>query len=547
MAELSDASQSEALRPTRVHVEAGRAWLLDSILPAPAGTRIGLTNPDEQVDVSVMVKSRGSSQDFQKTLKDVVEHRHKPLDDAEFEKRFGIDPGSGRRVEKFAAENGLAVAQTDKGSGRILLHGTVKDVCRAFNVNLEDYRDKDKVSRLYKGVISVPAELAGDVLGIFGLENQEKAMAQVHRFPKEDFKPRATFAHMPDEIADAYHFPKESMGEGQSVGILEFGGGLAEADNDRYYRDHQHRKPDIQLVGVDGATNSPGDSADDEVALDSQIIGIVAPGARQQIVFAPNTDQGFIDAISRATFPEKGETQNSAISISWGAPESTWAPQTVEIMDLAFKRAAMKGISVFAASGDNGALDRSKDGRYNADFPASDPYVTGTGGTRLYIDGNREIAWNESYGSGPGNSGGGISEIFAVPEFQKDLPLPANANHTCRPGRGVPDIAGNAAMNSGYFIRCHGYETVTGGTSAVAPLYAALTMRINGALGHPVGYLNPFLYKQGASAGSSGSSVFRDIVEGTNYGYNAGTGWDAVTGWGSLNGEAFQEQLRRAE
>jgi kumamolisin len=269
-------------------------------------------------------------------------------------------------------------------------------------------------------------------------------------------------------------------------------------------------------------------------------LGNLAPEAHQQIVFAPNPDQGLIDAIARATFPRETEMQNSAISISWGAPESTWAPRTVQAMDLAFKRAVMKGISVFVASGDNAPVDRSKDGRFNANFPVSDPYVTGTGGTRLYINEDREISWDEGYSQDTSTTDGGINERFAVPGFQKDLPLPLNANKTGMAGRGVPDISGNAAMNSGHFIRVNGHETVTGGTSAVAPLYAALIMRVNGALGQPAGYLNPFLYKNGASG------IFRDIVAGNNHGFKTSPGWDPVTGWGSVKGDRFLEELRKS-
>jgi len=121
----------------------------------------------------------------------------------------------------------------------------------------------------------------------------------------------------------------------------------------------------------------------------AQIIGAVAPDANQQLIFAPNTDQGFLDAITRATFAESGEKQNTAISISWGAPETAWTDQAVKSMDAAFKKAALKGISVFAASGDSGANNNTD--KFAADYPSSDPFVTGTGGTQLDRSGSGRL------------------------------------------------------------------------------------------------------------------------------------------------------------
>jgi kumamolisin len=332
------------------------------------------------------------------------------------------------------------------------------------------------------------------------------------------------------------------MGAGQSVGIIELGGGLDLADNESYYKKNGLKVPTIQTVGVDGAANKPGGAADGEVALDSQVIGVVAPDANQQLVFAPPTEQGFVDAITRATFPQDGEKQNSAISISWGGRESTWSDQAIDNMERAFKKAALKGISNFAASGDTGAGDlnpnQPDDGKFVVDFPASDMWVTATGGTKLSIntEGNPDdVAWNEGKSS---STGGGISQIFPIPEYQKGITMPDNANKfKTRPGRGVPDLAGDADPFTGYKIHVGGQDGVIGGTSAVAPLYAALTMRLNGALGKPVGFFNPFIYKN--------PQLFRDVTSGNNNGYPAGTGWDATTGLGVVKGTEFLQELKK--
>jgi kumamolisin len=164
--------------------------------------------------------------------------------------------------------------------------------------------------------------------------------------------------------------------------------------------------------------------------------------------------------------------------------------------------------------------------------------VTGTGGTSLFgKDGKAtsETTWNDGKDS---SGGGGISRIFKTPLFQKLLNLPLNKDDGTA-GRGVPDIAGNGDPVTGYRIRVNGKEGVIGGTSAVAPLYAALTMRINEALGKPVGPLNDWLYGPGLKAG-----IFNDIVKGTNNGYPAGKGWDAVTGLGSIDGQKMLDALQ---
>jgi kumamolisin len=358
---------------------------------------------------------------------------------------------------------------------------------------------------------------------------------------------------MPNEVADAYDFPKDSMGAGQSVAIIELGGGLNLADNAKYYTEHGLKVPNIQLISVDGAKSNPDGNPrgpDREVALDSQVIGAVAPDAKQQIIFGTNDsqEQGFVDAITRAIFPKEGEQQNSAISISWGRRESKWDPQVIKTMHMNFKKAALKGITVFAAAGDTGASDRGDrepdDGKFVTDYPASDPWVTSTGGTKLSFDESgkaHDVVWNDGDGTWAG--GGGVSQIFSRPDFQNGLDLPTNPHPAnadgFKDGRGVPDIAGNAASATPYWIRADGQTFTIGGTSAVAPLYAALMMRINGSLGRPVGYLNPFLYKHG------NDGIFNDITEGNNNGFEAKAGWDATTGWGSIRGTAFLNQLRK--
>src|SRR5262249_44687123 len=153
--------------------------------------------------------------------------------------------------------------------------------------------------------------------------------------------------------------------------------------------------------------------------------------------------------------------------------------------DQVLEDAAALGITVFAAAGDHGAGDAAGDGGVHADFPASSPHMVACGGTTLVgADGETvsEVVWNDGDGWA---TGGGISDAFPVPVWQTAV-MPETLQ-SGKPGRGVPDVAGNADITSGFIVLVDGRYAPTGGTSAVAPLYAGLTALLNQALGQPVG------------------------------------------------------------
>jgi kumamolisin len=276
--------------------------------------------------------------------------------------------------------------------------------------------------------------------------------------------------------------------------------------------------------------------------LDIEIAGAVAPGASIAVYFAPNSEQGFIDAISTAVHDSVNKP--SVISISWGATESEWTAQGLAAMDQAFQDAAALGVTVCCASGDAGSSDQNPqngtpDGLAHADFPAASPYVLACGGTRLIASNGAiesETVWNENAQSGA--TGGGVSDVFDLPAWQQGAGVPRSVNPGGRIGRGVPDVAGNASQATGYRVRVDFLTFVVGGTSAVSPLWAGLVARFNQRLGTPVGWLNPMLYGPVA-----GSGAFRDITEGNNGAYAANGGWDACTGWGSPVGSKLLKVL----
>ncbi|MGA8549892.1 MAG: S53 family peptidase, partial [Stellaceae bacterium] len=335
----------------------------------------------------------------------------------------------------------------------------------------------------------------------------------------------------PLEIASLYNFPP-GTGQGQCVAIIELGGGERMADLNAYFSGLGIASaPKVVAVSVDHGKNHPtGDpnGPDGEVMLDIEVVGAVAPQANIAVYFAPNTDAGFLDAVTTAI--HDATNKPSVISISWGGPESSWTAQSLSAFDEAFQAAAAIGITVCVASGDNGSSDGATDGGDHVDFPASSPHALACGGTRLEAAGgavSAESVWNDGAQGGAG--GGGVSSVFALPAWQDGL-------HTTKTSggdavlnmRGVPDVSGDADPQTGYAVRIDGTDTVIGGTSAVAPLWAGLIARINAANGSPAGLINPVLYANAAA--------LRDISVGNNGTYAAGPGWDACTGLGSPDG-----------
>jgi kumamolisin len=211
-------------------------------------------------------------------------------------------------------------------------------------------------------------------------------------------------------------------------------------------------------------------------------------------------------------------------------------------LDQTIADGAALGVTVTVAAGDNGSSDGVSDGSPHTDFPASSPHALACGGTSLHGDPatgaiSAETVWND--GAGGGATGGGVSGTFALPSWQASAGVPANPAGA--PGRGVPDVAGNADPATGYQVLIDGQPSVIGGTSAVAPLWAALIARVAQSLGKSFGLIQQQLYA-GVLAGKPTPGL-RDITGGTNGAYSAGPGWDACTGLGVPDGAALLTSL----
>lgn len=496
--------------------------------PPPGAEDLGPVDPAAPAAVTVVVRRRPGAP--------APRTSGAPLSREAFARDQGADAADIDAVIAFARANGLTVQAHDAARRTVALSGTLGELAKAFGVVLTRYRAGTDEFHGRTGKLSLPANLVPIVEGVFGLDDRPQTrthfrVAGAHRTSGNQL-PATSFR--PDEVARLYSFPRDVDGRGECIAILEFGGGYARTDVEAYFRGLGITPPKLVDVGVLGASNRPtGDpnGPDGEVVLDVEVAGAAAPGAKLAMYFAPNTERGFIEAVTTAVHDHINRP--SVISISWGQAEEGWTRQALTLLDAAFQDAATLGVTVCVASGDDGSGDRVGDGLAHVDFPASSPFALACGGTRLVAGGGRiaeETVWNDP---GGGSSGGGVSAHFDPPAYQHAAKVPPSANPGGRRGRGVPDVAGNADPQTGYAIRVDGTPSVVGGTSAVAPLWAALVALLNQSLGHPVGLLQPHLYGPPAASG------LRDITSGDNGAYSARVGWDACTGLGSPDGDAL--------
>ena len=381
-------------------------------LPLPNAQLAGAPDPASLVSITVMVRRREPELPQPGTR----------VSRKEFAERFGADPEDVRKVEEFAASNTLTVGEIDLARRSIVLTGTVAKMNEAFGTQLRLYQSPEGFYRGRTGHLLIPADMEESIVGVFGLDDRPQVRAKLRRhFDTAGARAVGDTSYTPDQVAQLYGFPGVGNGKGQTVAIIELGGGFAPADLNAYFAKLGIAPaPSVTAVSVDGALNQPvGDpnSADGEVLLDIEIVGAAAPGARIVVYFGPNTDQGFLDAISTAVHDQLRKP--SVISISWGGAESTWTDQSLKAYDQAFQEAGLLGVSVCCASGDDGSADGVTDGAAHVDFPASSPNVLACGGTRLESTAGKatkEVVWN--HGLGKGASGGGVSDKFPLPAYQ---------------------------------------------------------------------------------------------------------------------------------
>ena len=517
----------------------GLVGLPGSVPAAPAAVQRGGPLPgDERVEATLVLRRRAEPPPA--AFRSVLSR-------AELTEQYGADPADVGRVTEAVTAAGAAVVGVDAAARLLRIEGPASVMNALFGTTLQqatlaEPRAAGRV-RHPEGELSLPRHLAGVVTAVLGLDTRPQLRPRLRVAG-----PRAAVpvSYTPPQLGEIYRMPTGTDGAGQALAIIELGGGYTDADLQAYFTELGMPLPDVQARGVDGASNTPtGDAGgpDGEVMLDIEVAGALAPAAQLRVYFAPNTDAGFLDAVVAAG---REDPVPAAISISWGASEDAWAGQSRSAMDQAFADAALLGITVTAAAGDSGSSDGSSDGTSHVDFPASSPHALACGGTKLQADPTTgvvtsETVWNE--GATGGATGGGVSDAFPLPDWQSTAGVPAAPGGPS--GRGVPDVAAVADPQTGYQVRVDGQDLVYGGTSAVAPLWAALVCRLVQSLGRPLGLLQPSVYA-GVAAGAAPPG-FRDVTGGSNGAYAAGPGWDACTGLGVPVGDDLLARLAGSE
>jgi len=495
----------------------------------PLGQRVGDQPNDEVIEVSVILKP---------TTRALAPHAGgRIVSREEFAVNYGADAGAIAKVEAFAKEHHLKVTEVSKERRTVKLTGTAENMIRAFEVKLARYEHQGNPYRARAGTIQLPEDLAPQVEAVLGLDDRPQAKAHFRVRPELASRTAAAtgVSYSPRQVAQLYQFPSDVTGSGETVGILELGGGYRPTDLKKYFSSLGIPEPTVTSVSVDKGKNKPttANSADGEVMLDIEVVGAVAPGAKIVVYFAPNTSQGFQDALTTAI--HDATNKPSVISISWGSAESTWTAQSMTAFDSAAQDAAALGVTICAASGDDGSSDGVSDGTNHVDFPASSPHILACGGTSLQSSNGSitsETVWNDGTQGGAG--GGGYSNQFSLPAWQSSSGVKPPSGG----GRGVPDVSGDADPQTGYEVRVDGKSMVIGGTSAVAPLWSGLIALLNQKLGKPVGFFQPSLYGLPKADGA-----FHDITSGSNGAYSAAPGWDAATGLGSPDGANLLQAL----
>lgn len=474
---------------------------------APRSRITGRAASEERVQVSVRLRTRG---------KQLCPGAR--LSRAAFADNHSACPGDAAAVTTYLAGHGLTVTEVDLDRRMIAAEGTVAQMEATFGTELHAAENAEGAFRARMGPVRVKDEAAAErIEAVLGLDSRPCARPYFRTSAPAIIAHAGAKGFLPRRLAQAYNYPLDATGAGQAVAIISLGGTYYPQDLVAAAQAAGVPTASVKVITIDHAQLKPSD-ADGENALDVQEVATVAPGATIYLLVAPNTDAGFLDAITYAIHTLKV----NVISISWGGPEAYWTAQAMNAFTQEFSAAAALGISVFAASGDDGSSDGLPG--TNTDFPASSPFATACGGTRtsqaVQSGPLVEVAWGGV--SGNGASGGGYSKAFPAPSYQ------VGTAAAVKGGRGVPDIAGNGDPQTGDIIWVKGQQQVIGGTSAVSPRMAGLVALMNQKLGRPVGFMNPLFY--------SAPSASIDITVGTNGAFVSSQGWDPVTGMGRPDG-----------
>jgi kumamolisin len=512
-------------------------------------TRVGDVDPQEKVMVTIGLAGP--------KLPAADEYVGQTLTPKQLAEKFGAKQADADKVARSLKKFGLKVEDVSLATRSMRVSGPAKAMEAAFKAGMAIMRSaRDGEYRGRQGSIQIPTELKGIVTGVFGLDQRRMARrrsgAAVSAGAAAKLSPLG-----PADLEQRYNFPA-GAGAGQSIVIAEFGGGYFVDDVKAYCNKFQRPVPNIQAVAVDSPAYTLqqilalptqqrnqllGDSV--EVMMDVEIIAGLCSQASISVYFSTFDQRGWVDLLNQVI-----TAKPVALSCSWGLAEDdpSWSANAIKAIDDRLNAARLLGITTCVSSGDDGSGDQVDDGHAHIDFPSSSPNSLGVGGTMLSKSGSHinEITWWQSPGrrtqNGGGATGGGVSTVFPRPSWQSVKVKSLNSRSI--DGRVAPDIA--ALSGPPYYdLIFVGKAAPNGGTSASAPLWAALIARISANLpaAKQQRFLTPLLYQNGDGGQSVGRNSSRDITVGNNAshpdpgkGYKAGRGFDAVSGWGVPDG-----------
>jgi kumamolisin len=567
------ASPATAATLTSTRLEGSAAPHLDR------ADRLGEEDAGKTVDVQLVLKLRNQAE-----LDGLIRGVSTPgnaeygqyLTPAEFNRRFGPAAAQVETATTYLRGAGFEVTGAAPGSTLVNARTSAGTIARAMATRIGRYRDRQTGREFFANDTppSLPATLAPMLVAVVGLDSRYQR--QHAGIPCTGC---ASAPYVPVQVRTGYGLAAAPLGalsgSGQTMGLLELDYYVPAniAFWDTNYSGFSSFGTVTPLPVDGGAAAFHSNGGEVEAELDIEVMQGYAHDANILVFEGPNSDNGVNDAYNcmvnpdaAVTTPPGGHCPNfasravpSVISTSWGLCELSQEAQTpgeTATLDGIFQRAAAQGQSVFAASGDNGAYDCRGPADPNStalavDSPASDPYVTGTGGTRLVLNSGSNT-WRSPEDGWTDGSGGGLSSVFGRPPWQAG-PGVINAGSNGR--RQVPDVALDADPQTGYLVYSCGNNSDTGscmaqplsvgGTSAAAPAWAAFAAIFNqyaGSQSKPVlGFANPRLY--GAVNCPEGFQPIHDAVTGDNFVYGATPGWDYVTGLGSLNAAQLAQSL----
>lgn len=466
---------------------------------------------------------------------------HRWLSPDEFAARFSPTEQAYGNVVQWLQSRGLMVTQTWPNRLIVNARGTVAEVEVVFGVPINRYLRNGTIVHANAQDPQIPAELAGIVSSIQGLEDLSQLTPHLSATPHTapdatsrvlpHLKLGSTTLFGPKDLYAAYNFTPlfsaGSTGSGQKIAIataftfkiadinsFQQISGLPKSPSSRF-----------QSYFPAGSTAKLGD----ETTLDVEWSSAMAPGAIIQGVIGKNALLSTFTTVYNFIVTKLPSTH--IVSTSWGLCETQMPSAVMSSDNNIFKQGAAQGQSWFAASGDGGADDCGNGGTTpEVDFPASSPFITAVGGTVLTTPfdstGTATRHGSETAWSG---SGGGKSTAFGKPSYQMGV-TPADGK------RDVPDVSLEAGPTPGNLLVYNGIIYRAWGTSLAAPQWAGLFAIVNQKKGGAgLGNANPKLYGLGVAVNGFHDVTTGNNSSGTTTGFTANIGYDQVTGWGSYN------------